>query len=348
MTTEWIIVVCVAAATFVATAWLTGLARDYAVRRAMIDVAGPRASHSAPTPRGGGIAIVAVGLVTMAGIGLALGAPSGVLIATLGGGAAVALVGWLDDHGHVAAPVRFGVHLAAAGWAVAWLGAFPVQELIGIKTPIAAVDAVLSVILIGWSINLFNFMDGIDGIAASQAAMVFGGAALLVMMTLGMMPWLVAILIALTAAVLGFLMLWNWPPAKIFMGDACSGFLGFLIGLLTVGLAQLKPSPALLGVATLVLYGVFLVDATVTLITRLIRGKSPAVAHRSHAYQALSRRWGRHLPVTLGTIAVGLLWLFPWSYAIVSGLAGPVSGAMGALVPLAALAIAAGAGRDDA
>lgn len=344
MTATYGWIAALALASFMATAWLTARARAYALARDMIDVAGPRASHSAPTPRGGGVSIVAVGLVVIIVACVGFGASVDVPVALAGGGAAVALVGWLDDHGHIAAPVRFAVHLAAAAWAVGWLGAFPAQAMFGIGQPLWWIDAVLSVLLIGWSINLFNFMDGIDGIAASQATTVFAGAWVLVMATVGSVAWLDAMLLGLAAATLAFVALWNWPTAKIFMGDACSGFLGFLIGALAVGLAQISPG---LGVAVLVLYGVFLVDATVTVVTRLLRGKNPAVAHRSHGYQILSRRAGRHLPVTLGSIALGAAWLFPWSYAIAVDGMGSVEGAMVALMPLVVLAIVVGSGRDD-
>jgi Fuc2NAc and GlcNAc transferase len=113
--------------------------------------------------------------------------------------------------------------------------------------------------------------------------------------------------------VLGFLF-WNFPPAKIFMGDAGSGFLGMAIGVISLQAAWASPD---LFWAWLILLGVFIVDATVTLLRRLLRGEKIYEAHRSHAYQFASRRYGRHLPVTLAVAAINLFWLFPLAASVV-------------------------------
>jgi Fuc2NAc and GlcNAc transferase len=145
----------------------------------------------------------------------------------------------------------------------------------------------------------------------------------------------------LAAAVLGFLF-WNFPPAKIFMGDAGSGFLGIILGLLSLQAASI--SSQLLW-AWLILLGVFIVDATVTLIRRLVRGDKVYEAHRSHAYQFASRKYGKHLPVTSAVGVINLFWLLPVAICVTQfGLDGAI-GVVVAYIPLAILALKFNAGE---
>jgi len=182
-------------------------------------------------------------------------------------------------------------------------------------------------------LNLYNFMDGIDGIASVEAISACLGACLLYWLTgFDSLIWLPMLL---AAAVLGFLF-WNFPPARIFMGDAGSGFLGIILGILSVQAAW--ASSQLLW-SWLILLGVFVVDATYTLIRRLLRGDRVYEAHRSHAYQFASRRFGRHLPVTLFVAAVNLFWLLPISVCVAYfGLAGAL-GLVIAYLPLIVMAV---------
>lgn len=313
-----------------ASAWMTGLLRGYAVRAGIIDRPNARSSHSNPTPRGGGLAIVAISLVGIAVLyGLRM-VPLGLFMALMGGGLSVALVGFLDDRRPVSARIRFAVHLAAAIWALAWLGGFPLGNVLG----------VLGIV---WVLNLFNFMDGIDGIAASEAIFVCCSAATLGVLA-GATSAVPAVAAVIAATSCGFL-LWNWPPAKIFMGDVGSGYLGYAIGVLAVAAGHESPTGMWVW---LTLGGVFFVDATVTLVRRLIRGERVYEAHRSHAYQWMARTWGSHGRVTLTVTVLNIVWLLPWAllatlyreYALIA------TGA--ALIPLVALALAAGAGRAEA
>jgi len=139
----------------------------------------------------------------------------------------------------------------------------------------------------------------------------------------------------LAAATAGFL-LWNFPPAKIFMGDAGSGFLGIVLAGLSLQAAWLSSQ---LFWGWLILLGVFVVDATFTLIRRLLRGDKVYEAHRSHAYQFASRHYGKHLPVTLAVTALNVLWLLPVALCVVLlGLDGAL-GLVLAYVPLVLLAV---------
>jgi Fuc2NAc and GlcNAc transferase len=142
----------------------------------------------------------------------------------------------------------------------------------------------------------------------------------------------------------GFL-LWNWPPAKIFMGDVGSGYMGYVIVVLALAAARENPAALLVW---LILGGVFFCDATVTLVRRLIRGERVYQAHRNHAYQRLARRWGSHRAVTVAVIIVNLAWLFPcaWLASVYPGRAAWI--VIIALAPLTLSAFLAGAGQDTA
>ena len=136
------------------------------------------------------------------------------------------------------------------------------------------------------------------------------------------------------AAVTGFLV-WNFPPAKIFMGDAGSGFLGLMLGALALYSAHIE---AVMLWVWLILLGIFIVDATFTLLRRLLRGEKVYEAHRSHAYQYASRQYGSHLSVTLSVLLINLFWLAPWSVAVALGAIGGAFGLIIAYVPILWLA----------
>jgi Fuc2NAc and GlcNAc transferase len=201
--------------------------------------------------------------------------------------------------------------------------------------------SLFGLIALTWSTNFFNFMDGIDGIAGSEAVFVAGAGAFLNWANGGDIG-LTAAMLVLAAAALGFLM-WNWPPARIFMGDVGSGFLGFTLAVL--GLAASRNSATPIEVWA-ILSGVFLVDATVTLVRRILRNDRWFEAHRLHAYQKLASRWQAHFPVTALVIAINLFWLFPWAWLAAIHPARAMLYLIAALAPLGILAFLAGAGRN--
>ena len=324
--------------------FMTGTLRRYALARSLMDIPNARSSHSVPTPRGGGVAIVVsflLALPLMAGMGF-IAWP--LAWALLGAGTGIAVLGFLDDHGHIAARWRLLGHFAAAIWALFWLGGLPTVAMFGFTFDLGWFGHALAAVYLVWLLNLYNFMDGIDGIASVEAICVCLGGALLYVL-LGFAgsaqptAWVTPVLLA--AAVAGFLF-WNFPPARIFMGDAGSGFLGITLGVLSLQAAWLAPQ---LLWSWLILLGVFIVDATFTLLRRLVRGDKVYEAHRSHAYQYASRRFGRHLPVTLVVGGINILWLLP--IALWVGLGG-VDGMLGLLiayVPLLGLALKYRAGE---
>lgn len=317
--------------------WLgTGLVIRHAHRWHLVQAPNHRSSHVAPTPHGGGCGIALAGL--LAALPLALrGAPELIWIALLG--VALALVGLRDDIRHVPARTRLLIQLLVCALLLALLRDWP--------PGIASAPLLLALLVAGaWWINLFNFMDGIDGLAASQAlfmlvcggALTFGFAALPAGAT-GVPIWGLAV----AAATAGFLLL-NWPPARIFMGDVGSTYLAFVILVLALhsgfhGALHWSVWP--------VLGAVFVTDATVTLLRRWAGGQSWLQPHRSHAYQQLARRWRSHRAVTLTVIGIDLLWLLPLALAVCLS---PQRAALWlglAYAPLLPWVLWAGAGRAE-
>jgi|HubBroStandDraft_4_1064222.scaffolds.fasta_scaffold40639_1 Fuc2NAc and GlcNAc transferase len=337
----WTDVALIGTAAATASALTTGLIRTRALSHGMLDVPNERSSHTRSTPRGGGAAIVVAVCVGSIVLAMVEALRPALPVALLGGGAAVATVGYIDDRFTIAWGARLVVHLAAAAWALIWLGGMPAVLIGGQLVQLGWVGELLALLGIVWTLNLFNFMDGIDGIAASEG--IFIGCAAGFLILPGGASGVAQISIVLAAACGGFL-LWNWPPAKIFMGDVGSGYIGYVLAVLA--LAAAHDNPAALWV-WLILGGVFLVDATVTLVRRLARGDPIQLAHRTHAYQWLARRWQSHRRVTLSVLALNLFWLLPWACLAA---AFPRFGAaitLAALAPLTVLALAAGAGRAE-
>lgn len=325
----------------VASLVVTAILRRYAVARRLLDVPNARSSHSLPTPRGGGMAFVVTFLLALLGVASADAVPPRLLIGLLGSGTLVAAIGFLDDHGHIPARWRLLGHFVAAVWGLAWLGGMPSLTLVGLRLDSIWLSAPVGALYLVWLLNLFNFMDGIDGIASIEAISVCLGACLLYGATDNLQAIWLPLLLAATVA--GFLF-WNFPPARIFMGDAGSGFLGVVLGLLSLQAAWINP---LLFWGWLILLGVFVADATFTLGRRLLRGERVHEAHRSHAYQYATRHHGSHLPVSLAVAALNIGWLLPVAMAVVSGKVEAAVGIFVAYVPLVLLAIKYHAGKRE-
>ena len=299
-------------AAFLVSSMLTLVLIKVGAAFGMVDTPNPRSSHTRPTVRGGGLAIaISVSLAaSILRFERIIGDPLLVVVLLAGGG--IAAVGFMDDRKSLPVRYRILAHCLAAALTLYLLGGMP-KILWGDRLiDLGVTGEVIGVLAIVWMLNLFNFMDGIDGIAGSEAVFITISGAWLA--SLGGGPTLsggptpaAAVALAVGAASLGFLV-WNWPPAKIFMGDVGSGYLGFIIG--AVILQSVIDRPVMLYV-WLILSGTFIVDATVTLFCRLIRGERIQEAHRSHAYQRLARRWDSHLKVTGSVWLINVGWLFP-------------------------------------
>ncbi|WPO98856.1 glycosyltransferase family 4 protein [Pseudomonas sp. HR96] len=284
---------------------LTGLLRRYAVSKSIMDIPNSRSSHVIPTPRGGGVAIVITFLVALCML-LAQGTVgSRDYLGLAGAGLLIAIIGFMDDHGHIAARWRLLGHFLSGGWALFWMSGFPSIKLLHFDFDLGVAGLCVGAIYLVWLLNLYNFMDGIDGIASVQAICASLGAC--VVYSIAGYPGLIGPPLLLAGAVAGFLF-WNFPPARIFMGDAGSGFLGITFGVLSLQAAWALPE---FFWVWLVLLGVFIVDATYTLCRRLLRRERVYEAHRSHAYQYASRECGKHLPVTLAVLLINVVWLIP-------------------------------------
>ena len=280
-------------------------------RRAIVDTPNARSSHTRPTPRGGGIGLLA-GLVVgwVATAALLPGAEPHLVTGLLIGVFALAGVSFVDDLGGLPAAVRLAFQLLAVAGVLALL---PADALVFQGVLPLPADRIVTALAWLWFINLFNFMDGIDGISGVEAASIGIG--------LAVVAWFVGsfaaigLALSVAGAALGFLA-WNWHPARVFLGDVGSVPLGFALGWLLIG-AALDGAWA----AALILPAYYWADATVTLVKRLARGEAVWRAHRSHFYQRAVQAGMSHAEVARAVLSanlglVALAWLSvqapPW------------------------------------
>jgi Fuc2NAc and GlcNAc transferase len=243
------------------------------------------------------------------------------------------VLGFIDDRAPIRARWRFLGHLLAAAWVLYWLGPLPPVPLFGVVVDLGIGATLLSALYLVWSINLFNFMDGIDGIASLEAISVALGGAFVWWLSDPQGDWLLAV--AFAACVAGFL-IWNFPPARIFMGDAGSGFLGCVVATLALWSSH---TAAYLFWSWFILGGCFMVDGTMTLVRRVRRGDRFNEAHRSHAYQYAARKHGSHKKVSVAFVVITVLWLFPLAVAVALRRLDGLVGVTIAYLPLVLLAL---------
>ena len=327
-------------AAFLATSAVTGVVRTLALRWRVIDLPTDRSSHVQPTPTGGGLAII---------VGTAIGLCCATLMASVSAtryweillaGMIVGVVGLVDDVHHLSPAKRLLGHFLAAGLAIHGLDIVSVAVSAGVSTFLVFAVYAAAIVYAVWLVNLTNFMDGIDGLASIEVITSMLGGVIL------FQPWKTAspqvlMPLVLSAAVGGFL-LWNWAPSKIFMGDVGSGFLGFMLALMSLEAASTRP---ILFASWLILVAVFVTDATVTLLVRAFRGDSVVTAHRQHAYQHLAARLKSHGCVSLGVGMVNVVWLTPIAVLVSRGQIGLVLGLLAAYVPLVLVCLGMGSGQ---
>ncbi len=283
---------------FISTLLLTAKVRTWAWSRAVLDIPNSRSLHVVPTPRGGGLAIVVV-VLTLEAWCLLRGIPLPGGWAGWGATLGLALIGLGDDLWSWSATWRFLWQWAVcAAWAIGTLDpALNWQSIL---------VTVMIIVLMVWVVNLYNFMDGSDGLAATQAigaGAIGGGLALwLGRADLAIIPLLVA------GSSTGFLC-WNWSPAKIFLGDVGSYFLGGQFAVLGVTTAR----DAQLTWLWPILLAPFVVDATLTLIRRVLQRERWHTAHRTHAYQLLVQAGWSHARLALGLAMILLLICLPFA-----------------------------------
>ena len=280
---------------------ITLVIREYALKH-LLDMPNQRSSHQQPTPRGGGLGIV-LALMAVLPFFFVFGWVDDSRCLALLAGLLIAVIGFWDDHQHIAARWRICWHFLGAAIALYFLQGFPPIILGDFVLDMQWPGYILGCVFLVWMLNLFNFMDGIDGIAGSEAVFVASALAAFMLFVEIDLAWL-GLVIAMAS--LGFLVC-NWPPAKIFMGDVGSGFLGFLLGVVILLYSHRQPVFLTVG---LILFAVFIVDATYTLLARFFTGAKWYEAHCSHAYQKLARQLG-HVTVVNAVWAINLFWLLP-------------------------------------
>ena len=271
---------------FFLSCFLTYLIRQYALKKSLLDLPNARSSHSQPTPRGGGLAIVLTFFLTLLLLqftGL-IELQNRSAIAILLSSFVIAGIGFCDDHQHIPARWRLLVHLIATASALIFLPHLPTLPLFGFELDFGYLGVLFYTLAIVWLLNLYNFMDGIDGIASTEFISVTLNATLLVWLE-NQIDWL-APLWLIAAATAGFLV-WNWASAKIFMGDVGSGFLGFFLGIFVIFTAS---NSALNLWSWLILLAVFISDASFTLLKRFLTKQVWYEAHCSHTYQRYAKQ----------------------------------------------------------
>lgn len=283
--------------------WLaTSLFIRYAKKSNLLDIPNERSSHTKVTPRGGGLVFIFIWLLFLIAATVGDFFSWSKFLVIVPGTVIVALTGFLDDHYSLKPSYRAMAYFLAGFLVILAIQGLPQIHLNGnIVLPLGWLGGILAIFMIVWSTNLFNFMDGIDGIAAIEALFILGFGGYFLWLSggkdLAFSSWLLA------AGVLAFL-LWNFPPAKLFMGDVGSAALGFIIMVLAILGEKYFDIPLLLW---FILYGVFLVDTSMTLFRRMLAKEAWYLPHRSHAYQRLHQLGFSHASILAKVIMVNAI-----------------------------------------
>lgn len=310
--------------------FLSGFVRFLMLKRNWFDEPNSRSSHGRPTPNSGGLAFVLCFFSAVLYLFFIDLLPANEFIA-LCMGLFVAALGFMDDIWNMNITGRIGVHFISAIVVLISLGGLPELPVFSLLIDFGWLGYPIGVLGIVWSINLYNFMDGIDGMAALEACFVC--AAAISFAVLQNFPNDALLLQCLLASILGFLF-WNLPTAKIFMGDVGSNFLGLILAVL--GLVTI--SHGLMNIWTwAILLGVFIVDSTLTLIRRIRVGEIWYYAHRSHAYQHAALRHSSHGKVDLVVILINCFWLFPLAWVTVINVEWAILTTVVAYIPMLVL-----------
>ena len=272
---------------------LTYFIKNYMIKKSLVAVVNERSSHTTPTPHGGGIALAItwfIGLIYL----YFMGEIESNLFYALLCGAVISIVSFFDDIYELSPKLRLIIQSFVSILGLYFLGGFETLTLGIFDIENSIFTNIFAFFMIIWFINLYNFLDGINGYAGSEAVflalagfVLFGGNHFLV----------------LAVAVLGFLY-WNWNKAKIFMGDVGSTLLGYNLAIFTIYYANQEPTNFWIWI---ILFGVYWFDATLTLIRRKLNGERLSQAHKKHAYQRLTQAGWSHYKVTNYSIGLNLI-----------------------------------------
>jgi len=318
----------------------TAAALELANRTAMLALPTERSSHIKATPVGGGIAIVLAYVLGLVLLAMQQRLNSLELLA-LSTSLFVAIAGFIDDRSDLNHRLRLAVQAGAVFLALLLLGPVPTLSAGPLVLGSTLLTFVLTPLCMVWLTNLYNFMDGTDGLAGTQTAFVSLAAAF--MLAFSGDSALALLCLFLFTGSLGFTV-WNWPPARIFMGDVGSGFAGMSLGLIAL-ISHYHGTMSLW--SWFLLLAAFVVDATVTLIRRILRGQPWAHAHREHAYQHMAKRTNGHQAVAIAVLFINVIFLLP--LAILAG-KHPEYGVYFTIlgvIPLLVLAIYCNAGKES-
>ncbi len=327
---------------FALAAPLTFLARHYAIKKQLVDIPDERRNHRQATPRGGGIGFVisfSTLLIVVTLMDLIVMNISLVMLASI---ILITAMGYMDDHRNISSISRLASQVIAAVGVMLFL---PLPESFHVIANFYVTGWALQAgvfISIIWLINVYNFMDGIDGITSIEVISV----CLLMYLLLFWQNDLnnqALLLLLLPAAVTGFL-LFNWPPASIFMGDVGSCFLGLVMGIMSLLLWSIGDANMW---AWVILQGVFVIDSVVTLLRRAARGVKVFDAHSQHAFQHAFRRFNSAHKILMASFIIKLLWLAPWAYAVVNLYVSPLIGLVLAYIPLVVITFYFKAGSEN-
>ena len=279
-----------------------------ALRFKIVAIPNERSLHNKVTPRGGGIIIAIVFLAFLLVFYITRQIMVAEFLVLFGGGLIMAVTGFLDDILELKASIRFIIQFFAVGWGLYWIGGIPSTVFFERLPVLYAIANAVAVVALVWFINSFNFIDGIDGLATSGAtffSLSIGGYFL----WQGIEPY-GSLLIVLAACSLAFLC-FNWPPAKIFLGDAGSNFFGYLFGAMVL----ITVKNGNLSIWTwLIIFAYLITDTTTTTFLRLCLVKGWYHTHRSHAYQNLARVLDNHKFVTCLITGINVFYLLPLAY----------------------------------
>ena len=284
------------------------LYRRVAISRDIVANPNFRNLHASPLPVGGGIIFSFVFVFSLFFIWWLNQISDDLFWVLAIGGGSTALFGFLDDLKDIRASSKLVAQFFLSGWLPFWLGGGPLLSIDWI--PVLVAIPVTALFLV-WMVNAYNFMDGIDGMAVSGAVFVSGAITLVMLLTNSKSEFIIVPVLLLTTT--STFMVFNWPPASIFMGDSGSAFLGYIFGALI--LFTVKSGDISIW-TWLIVFGYFFADTTVTQLMRIILVKKWYLPHRSHAYQNLARITGSHLKVTGGVVLYNVVWILPltiWS-----------------------------------
>jgi len=287
------------------------LYRRVAISRDIVANPNFRNLHARPLPVGGGIVFSFVFVFSLFFIWWLNQISDDLFWVLAVGGGSAALFGFLDDLKDIRASSKLVAQFFLSGWLLFWLGGGPILSIDWIPVLLAIP---LTALFLVWMVNAYNFMDGIDGMAVSSAVFVSGAITLVMLLTNSKSEIIIVPVLLLTTT--STFIVFNWPPASIFMGDSGSVFLGYIFG----SLILLTVKSGDISIWTwLIVLGYFFADTTVTQLMRIILVKKWYLPHRSHAYQNLARITGSHLKVTGGVVLYNIVWILPitiWSVMI--------------------------------